>query len=135
MCSPSFVRMPKYTDETQPSNVYPLDWSRLAGRIKAERNYTCEDCACKKDGKSELHLHHIDGNKFNNTPVNLKVLCWKCHTKYHSHMRKKRDLVKTPVKKGVQCPNPKCQHILNLPAVPGRYRCPKCNTKFRNYPT
>lgn len=46
-------------------------------------NHKCEKCGwdiiCKYSKKCPLHLHHIDGNKLYNNPINLKVLCPNCH--------------------------------------------------------
>lgn len=35
----------------------------------------CEKCGTKEN----LNIDHIDGNRSNNSPDNLKTLCWPCH--------------------------------------------------------
>ena len=41
----------------------------------------CQRCGSTKD----LELHHIDGNRENNNPSNLILLCLKCHRyKFHN---------------------------------------------------
>ena len=40
---------------------------------------------CEKCGSIEnIDVHHIDGNRNNNTPENIMVLCRSCHMKEHS---------------------------------------------------
>lgn len=56
----------------------------------AVRNYLIDNanhtCKCgfntinKFTGKVPLTINHIDGNSRNNTPENLKVLCYRCHS-------------------------------------------------------
>ena len=39
------------------------------------------------NNKKDLHVHHIDGVKWNNNSNNLKVLCIDCHSKHPGHDR------------------------------------------------
>jgi RecJ-like exonuclease len=48
---------------------------RYAGR-KHKKDY-CETCG----GTNNLGIDHVDGNRANNNPINLKTLCDKCHNK------------------------------------------------------
>jgi 5-methylcytosine-specific restriction endonuclease McrA len=80
-------------------------------------NYTCQWCGYRPDSQKEktlildmcrpnatleekfrylvacnLVVHHIDGDKWNNTLENLVTLCQRCHHSYH---RKKETIEKT----------------------------------------
>jgi hypothetical protein len=40
---------------------------------------SCESC-----GTTDLlHLHHMDEDRTNNSPTNLRTLCASCHTRWH----------------------------------------------------
>ncbi len=69
-------------------NIYPEDWNEISKRLKERRNYICEECErdCSNTG-DELHCHHINRLKHDNSSFNLKVLCRECHQKEHPHMR------------------------------------------------
>jgi len=43
-----------------------------------DNDHTC--CICRERGK-DVQIHHIDGNKSNNDPDNLAVLCLDCHSR------------------------------------------------------
>jgi len=43
-----------------------------------DNDHTC--CICRERGKDVL-IHHIDGDKNNNDPANLAILCLDCHSK------------------------------------------------------
>lgn len=43
-----------------------------------------KEMVCEKCGSTRsIDVHHIDGNRNNNTPENLMVLCRSCHMKEH----------------------------------------------------
>lgn len=44
------------------------------------KEHRCEKCGSTKS----IDVHHIDGNRNNNTPENIMVLCRSCHMKGHN---------------------------------------------------
>ena len=44
---------------------------------------SCEDCGLKPEYAGELDVHHIDRNRRNNNPSNLRTLCARCHRREH----------------------------------------------------
>lgn len=93
-------------------SLYPPDWEAIATRIKAEVNWTCEDCGqvCRRPGESiaafvdrffagnppdnddtdlvahpqryALSVAHLDHDPANCDRSNLKALCMPCHCRY-----------------------------------------------------
>lgn len=86
--------LPTYTSETAPLNDYSEDWGLISEKTKKERGYKCESCKLELNGpdKKFLHVHHIDGQKNNNSSNNLEILCTGCHAEepMHSHMKNLR---------------------------------------------
>lgn len=71
---------------------YSDDHKAVADRCRKEVDYTCQRCSVKcHDNRSLLHLHHKNGDKSDNFPHNLEVLCVDCHSKeyLHKHLRGK----------------------------------------------
>ena len=84
------VEAPRHNSDNAPLNNYSADFSDISDRMKRAVRYKCEECGfdCSANGhKKYLHTHHLDGDKSNNSPLNLKVLCLDCHGKEHHHMR------------------------------------------------
>ncbi len=81
---------PEYSSISQPKNVYPENWQEISIRYRKMKNWICEDCGLDfSSNPSKLHVHHIDGNKFNCKPSNLESTCEGCHKNkpYHEHMK------------------------------------------------
>lgn len=55
--------------------------SGLKIRLVSERGHMCEVCGNSwwLEEKIPLELHHVDGNRVNNLPDNLQLLCPNCH--------------------------------------------------------
>ncbi|MCS5711960.1 HNH endonuclease [Candidatus Berkiella aquae] len=88
--------LPSHDSDTAPVNDYPDDWDVTSKQLRIKAGYRCESCkVCLEDAglRQYLHVHHIDGQKNNNTKHNLKVLCAKCHADEpdHGHMKSSHD--------------------------------------------
>ena len=84
------------TSSTNPSKAdtlevdmhgYVKNWWRISKLIKFNRDYICEECGV--DLSSSFHnrfceVHHVDGNKQNNSDNNLRCLCIRCHSEVDS---------------------------------------------------
>ena len=57
-------------------------------------NNSCEECGWAGrhpvDGRTLLHIHHIDGDQSNSQRSNLAVLCPNCHSLTHNFGRRNR---------------------------------------------
>lgn len=51
----------------------------LLWRQRKLRMASCQECGTKE----RLQLHHMDENRENEAPENLKTLCASCHAKWH----------------------------------------------------
>lgn len=50
-------------------------------KLKYTKEHKCE--ICEEDDICVLQVHHIDGNRKNNSIENLKLLCANCHLREH----------------------------------------------------
>lgn len=85
----SFKQKPKYK-EGERKSAYTEDWDEIIRGKKDKLMWRCEQCnADFSDHGQQLHGHHINGVKHDNSDSNLKVLCVDCHSKQpnHSHMK------------------------------------------------
>lgn len=71
-----------------PLNIYNKDFKKTSLKHREANNFTCENCKVDLSQYTKFcHLHHVDGNKSNDSPYNLKVLCIECHSDEPSHTR------------------------------------------------
>jgi len=70
---------------------YYSENSVIRERLIRERGPYCEDCGRDySQDLHKLHMHHIDGDRHNNSDDNLKLLGCRCHLGRHRYMKKKR---------------------------------------------
>jgi hypothetical protein len=64
-------------------------WKNRLLALERDDN-TCQCCGCKQDEKqtNKLCIHHIDGDRQNNSPSNLITLCTQCHLSLHNKYTK-----------------------------------------------
>lgn len=74
---------------SKSASSYTSDWAAISSKLRAELNYTCEQCGVQlADNAKLLHVHHINGVKTDNSRANLRALCADCHKKqpHHEHL-------------------------------------------------
>ena len=86
---------PKFDADHAPLNTYGSQFYKLAKAIKEQRGYRCENLKCKIDlstleDRKFLHAHHIDADKSDSHPRNMRLLCIRCHAAefQHSHLQR-----------------------------------------------
>jgi len=55
------------------------NWPRTIRQAKTTVHYTCELCRHTSQRKGWLTVHHRNGDRLDDSPENLRVLCRKCH--------------------------------------------------------
>jgi len=74
----------KYCDQKCMANAYIKEICKSESHTRAKAHRTVKT-SCESCGKTgRLHVHHIDGNPYNNRSENLKTLCGSCHRLTHS---------------------------------------------------
>ena len=57
-------------------------WKEISRQIRIRDGGVCQDCGRRVWG-ADSHVHHIDGDRNNNHPDNLILLCPQCHSARH----------------------------------------------------
>jgi 5-methylcytosine-specific restriction endonuclease McrA len=79
---------------------YHPEWKKISKAVITKANGLCELCYAvngrphwKTESKVVLTVHHIDGNKNNNSKFNLIALCQRCHLRLDlaKHINKRRN--------------------------------------------
>lgn len=90
--------IPKFDAINAPTNVYSPHFYRIAKALKEQRGYRCERANCgielvEPKNRRFLHAHHLNADKSDNHPTNIKLLCIRCHASefQHSHVRENPD--------------------------------------------
>ena len=83
---------PEHDDRTAPENTYSPDFSEISARIRSTNQWKCQRCNADNSEismRKYLHVHHINGRRWENDRRNLKVLCISCHgdEPFHGHIR------------------------------------------------
>ena len=90
--------MPKFDAIHAPANIYSPQFYRIAKALKQRKGYRCEQARCRinlshPSHQRFLHAHHVDADKSDNHPSNIKLLCIRCHARefQHSHVKENPD--------------------------------------------
>ena len=90
------TRLPLHDSDGAPLNDYTPDFGQISQKARQYAGWRCK--ACRADLSAQglrrfLHAHHRDGDRSNNSPQNLLVLCIACHANEpsHGHLRANPD--------------------------------------------
>ncbi len=75
-----------------PLNIYSKNFKLKSKTIREKKKYKCQNCGIdlsKLEHRKYAHVHHRDGDKSNDNPTNLEVLCIECHSNQPGHERLK----------------------------------------------
>lgn len=80
-----------FTDRLLPIEELKSNTS-VRKRLVQERGNKCEKCGINEwqGGEIIIEVHHKDGNKKNNCPENLELLCPNCHSQTDNYKNNKR---------------------------------------------
>jgi hypothetical protein len=90
------VRLPSHDSDGAPLNDYTVDFPQISEKTRQAANWRCAECRADLAAPQLhrfLHVHHRDGNRWDNSPHNLQALCICCHAEQpsHAHLRRNSD--------------------------------------------
>lgn len=72
--------------KTERKDGRTMGWGNLSNIFRGAHDYICKRCGYKGQlCKSDIVVHHRDGNKKNDHPSNLICLCRNCHKLAHEN--------------------------------------------------
>ena len=89
------THLPMHNDADAPFNDYTKGFPTISHKLREEASWKCASCnrsLAKPCLHRFLHVHHLDGNRWNNVPKNLKAICISCHAEEHGHNHIKNTL-------------------------------------------
>lgn len=88
--------VPRFSFDTAPLDIYPANFPAISRATRQSRGWRCETTGCpsnfaKPDTahlRRYLHVHHRNGQRYDNSSEDLQCLCLKCHAEQpqHRHM-------------------------------------------------
>ncbi len=84
--------LPSYSADGAPTDDYTRDFPVIRNDLKNRAGWKCQECGrslIASGLRIFLHVHHRNGNRWDNSPENLEALCLGCHADKpsHSHMK------------------------------------------------
>jgi len=86
------TKVPSYGPEGAPPNDYTKDFPQISVALRDGVGWRCQQCGrllSAAGDKKFLHVHHRNGDRWDNSPENLEAVCIGCHAEKpaHSHMK------------------------------------------------
>ena len=86
--SKRYKKEPTKTADIKATSYYSKNNAEIAKDLKEKKQYECEDCKVllrEAGHRQYLQMHHLNLDKTDNNPHNLKILCIDCHiNSYHT---------------------------------------------------
>lgn len=77
----------KYKDRDKVNAKALARQKKALAVYRSKKMFPCTECGYKPRIAAEMDWDHIDGNRYNNVPENLQLLCANCH-RYKTHKNK-----------------------------------------------
>ncbi|OJU93117.1 MAG: hypothetical protein BGO19_14925 [Acinetobacter sp. 38-8] len=94
---PKSFHINKHQDNIRtPLNIYSKDWRGISSSVREKSGWICEECHINLSAVEHhcfLHVHHKNGQKYNNDRENLEVLCIRCHANEPNHQHLKSNKI------------------------------------------